>query len=335
MLTKGGSELIPSTRRQNHIDAISGLFIVQVVLLHIIILTRCTENLIYDIVFQQLFVFYMPWFFFKNGLFYRHRNMKDAINYITQRLAKPYIYILVVSAAATILYSGSNNFNGIYVTFDIITQLKYLFWHGALAENLPLYFLLSLSIVRISAATIDRFSDKYGSTITFIATVVVLIVLAQVSFRLPDYIINSFIGLLFFSLGRLSVSLFNSDKIAYLATAIYTVLVLLMPSFVDFRTGFTVQGKFWIWVIISLCGIIFTNYFMKLINKVFTFKLLIYIGQHSMAIYVIHFLLIFLLTRISVDYLLIGEGTLTLFGLVSACSTIILALLHKTIYKII
>lgn len=42
----------------------------------------------------------------------------------------------------------------------------------------------------------------------------------------------------------LSVSLFNSDKIAYLATAIYTVLVLLMPSFVDFRTGFTVQGKF-------------------------------------------------------------------------------------------
>lgn len=54
-----------------------------------------------------------------------------------------------------------------------------------------------------------------------------------------------------------------------------------------------------------------------------------------MAIYVIHFLLIFLLTRISVDYLLIGEGTLTLFGLVSACITIILALLHKTIYKII
>lgn len=104
--------------------------------------------------------------------------MKDAIQYITQRLVKPYIYILVVSAAATILYSGSNNFNGIYVTFDIITQLKYLFWHGALAENLPLYFLLSLSIVRISAATIDRFSDKYGSTITFIATVVVLIVLA-------------------------------------------------------------------------------------------------------------------------------------------------------------
>lgn len=45
------------------------------------------------------------------------------------------------------------------------------------------------------------------------------------SFRLPDYIINSFIGLLFFSLGRLSVSLFNSDKIVYLATAIYTVLV--------------------------------------------------------------------------------------------------------------
>ena len=126
MLTKGGSELVPSTRRQNHIDTISGLFIVQIVLLHIIILTRCTENLIYDIVFQQLFVFYMPWFFFKNGLFYRHRNMKDAIQYITQRLVKPYIYILVVSAAATILYSGSNNFNGIYVTFDIITQLKYL-----------------------------------------------------------------------------------------------------------------------------------------------------------------------------------------------------------------
>lgn len=89
MLTKGGSELIPSTRRQNHIDAISGLFIVQVVLLHIIILTRCTENLIYDIVFQQLFVFYMPWFFFKNGLFYRHRNMKDAINILHRDWLSP------------------------------------------------------------------------------------------------------------------------------------------------------------------------------------------------------------------------------------------------------
>lgn len=104
MLTKGGDELASSTRRQNHIDAISGLFIVQVVLLHIIILTRCTDNLIYDIVFQSLFVFYMPWFFFKNGLFYRQRNMKDAIQYVTQRLAKPYIYISVVSATATILY---------------------------------------------------------------------------------------------------------------------------------------------------------------------------------------------------------------------------------------
>lgn len=30
MLTKEGGELAPSTRRQNHIDAISGLFIDQV-----------------------------------------------------------------------------------------------------------------------------------------------------------------------------------------------------------------------------------------------------------------------------------------------------------------
>lgn len=104
MLAMEASAIMPSTRRQNHLDAISGLLIVQVVLLHILILTRCTENCIYKIVFQQILVFYMPWFFFKNGLFYRERNMKDAIQYVMRRLAKPYIVISVVSVAATILY---------------------------------------------------------------------------------------------------------------------------------------------------------------------------------------------------------------------------------------
>lgn len=333
MLAMEASAIMPSTRRQNHLDAISGLLIVQVVLLHILILTRCTENCIYKIVFQQILVFYMPWFFFKNGLFYRERNMKDAIQYVMRRLAKPYIVISVVSVAATILYyTCGSDLSG---TFDIIARLKYIFWHGALAENLPLYFLLSLGLVRIVIATIDKFCGKNGSSVTLVASVISLIVLHQLHYRLPDCIINSFIGILFFSIGRLSSSLLTDNKIANIAAIIYLLTIIVIPSFVDFRTGHTVNGNFWIWVVISICGILSINKLFMAINKVFTLNWLSYIGRQSMAIYVIHFLLIFLLTRISVDYLSILEGTSALFGLVTTSTTIILIPLHKTINKII
>ena len=63
--------------RQRHIDAIAGLLIINMILGHCIQMTDCREIPLYS--WMNALSFFMPWFFFKSGMFYREKSLKDTI----------------------------------------------------------------------------------------------------------------------------------------------------------------------------------------------------------------------------------------------------------------
>lgn len=65
-------------KRQRHIDAISGLLIINMILGHCIQMADCRDIPLYS--WMDSLSFFMPWFFFKSGMFYREKSLNETIH---------------------------------------------------------------------------------------------------------------------------------------------------------------------------------------------------------------------------------------------------------------
>ena len=65
-------------KRQSHIDAISGLLIINMILGHCIQMADCRDIPLYS--WMDSLSFFMPWFFFKSGMFYREKSLNETIH---------------------------------------------------------------------------------------------------------------------------------------------------------------------------------------------------------------------------------------------------------------
>ena len=65
------------SKRQRYIDALSGLLIINMILGHCIQLADCSDIPLYN--WMNALSFFMPWFFFKSGMFYREKSLKETI----------------------------------------------------------------------------------------------------------------------------------------------------------------------------------------------------------------------------------------------------------------
>lgn len=64
-------------RRQSHIDSVAGLLIIHMILGHCIQVTDCRDLTLYK--WMQVLSFFMPWFFFKSGMFYKERKPVEVL----------------------------------------------------------------------------------------------------------------------------------------------------------------------------------------------------------------------------------------------------------------
>ena len=64
-------------KRNNSLDMIAGIFIVYMIVLHI--LQWCNLTYVFGNVVFHVFSFFMFWFFFKSGMFYREKLSKDIL----------------------------------------------------------------------------------------------------------------------------------------------------------------------------------------------------------------------------------------------------------------
>lgn len=119
-----------------------------ILLIHMIIGHCCQWSGTYSIysTYTYWLSFFMPWFFFKAGMFFKSRPMKEEIQKSFRRLMIPYIDFSIIG---TVLLWGKLLVSNEFSYRSILSSIKSLLVAGAVPGNLALWFLLSLFIVRI------------------------------------------------------------------------------------------------------------------------------------------------------------------------------------------
>lgn len=129
--------------RQIYLDTVGGIL-----LIHMIVGHCCQWSQTYQPYQTWTFwlEFFMPWFFFKAGMFYKQRPIREEFHKSFKRLIIPYIYFSIIG---TILLWGKLIVCNEFSYKSILTPIKSVLLAGAVPGNLALWFLLSLFIVRL------------------------------------------------------------------------------------------------------------------------------------------------------------------------------------------
>ena len=277
-----------SAKRSIHLDIIAGIMIIYMVLYHCSQWSNTTNSLIMRILERGLF-FFMPWFFFKAGLFFKKNKKLNAyIQSSSKRLIIPFlVYTILAMPVYTVSLILINNFNFSVFLKD---QLASLLYCGSVPANLPLWFLPTLFAVRIIAKVTSIINIKLCLLGGGIA-----MVLNYINFHYPLWIPNICSGLFFFSLAYLLNNIQYRKVTFIISTCIY-IAAFAYPSIVDLRCNSLHSGNYALWLIFSTCGcIVFNNIFLHISTCSLIFKPFQIAGENSMFIYASHWIIFFLL----------------------------------------
>ena len=214
--------------RNSFIDIVSGLFVVEIIIEHLLQNAEIAEGSFYSDYVVRFFSAFMPWFYFKAGMMFKEVYWKDGILKRVKKLFYPFITWSVVGSLLIFPLALINS--------DIIWWGKKIlsaFFYGQGAHNVPLWFLLSLFFVYIIV---------YIRVIKVSWThIIILGVLSWlfnlIPYKLPMGLSNLTLGALFFVLG----AKFNSLKISHpkywvaVLSGVYVSLVSLYYSQFNFR----------------------------------------------------------------------------------------------------
>lgn len=269
---------IKAKKRDTSLDAIAGLLILHMITLH------CVQNTIgqlgqYEII-SSILMFFMPWFFFKNGMFINDKSTfnwkKDA-----SRLLKPFVvYSAIGLAVGAFYYCIAKD----EVFWKYVLKFFYnLFKNGSIQGNLPLWFLLSLFLARMVFANAKIYTNKW--VLTF-AGLFVGLGLSLINVHTIGWIVNLPICMSFLVFGSIFRELQYDKRILTLAFLVFVIIETFSLSKVDIHGNELIQGHYILWWITSLCGIIVINNVFKFINL----RFLVIIGRNSMEYYVSHWI---------------------------------------------
>lgn len=143
-----------SSNRQQHLDVVCGILVVYMFCLHCEQWAGISSTYQAHLL-QQIFFFFMPWFFFKAGMFFKSKqNLKKVFKSSFTRLVIPFISFTILGQLFLCLklYLQTGKFCN-------IIPLKGILFYGAGSRNAPLCFFLSLFMIRMLAGVTERFLD--------------------------------------------------------------------------------------------------------------------------------------------------------------------------------
>lgn len=127
--------------RDSSIDIVAGCMILVMIVNHILQNLSMTDSWLNDIL--MLFSFFMPWFFFKGGQFYKYEKFPVAVNKGSRKLLVPYVIYVIIGIAVGLIITESDTFS------YLVLSLKEWCRYAAPSGNLPLWFLFSFFCVRL------------------------------------------------------------------------------------------------------------------------------------------------------------------------------------------
>jgi fucose 4-O-acetylase-like acetyltransferase len=151
--------------REWYLDSACGILLLHMILIHI---CQWSKTIDYYIFIKHLFAFFMPWFFFKAGMFYKSRPMKEEGVKSFKRLIVPFI---VFSAIGTLVLWTKQIVLSTFSVRSFLDLASEMVRVGGVEGNPPMWFLLSLFAVKMIFNFIFRLNKSLifrGSNTLFI-----------------------------------------------------------------------------------------------------------------------------------------------------------------------
>ena len=217
--------------------------------------------------------FFMAWFFFKSGMFFKERPLFETIQQCIKKLIVPYV---VFSIVAFVIY---------YIVklpaVDFSFEWRILYLFGSLIHNIPLWFLFSLFAVQITYSILHK--CKLNPYIIAGLSLSLFFLNKTIGFR-PYWMLNIPLGLLFYSLGQIFKDIQYKPIVIIISLFVYFGLYFVY-SYIDFSVGKITP----IYVAIpwSLAGCMLINVLFKSFPQ-FCITPLRFFGKHAMEFFCTH-----------------------------------------------
>lgn len=266
--------------RDNSIDIVAGLLIIHVILGHIF--QWAHMNSFYAPV-NRVLVFFMPWFFFKSGMFFKEKPYNQVL-LNTKRLLLPFA---VFSLIGQFFWSIMMFVDGDRViSHYLLSPFKTLLAEGAINGNLPLWFLLTLCVVQ---CVYSLAQSKRG--LVLVASLLAAYLLNEIGYSKPYLLANCCSGLFFYSAGHILKEYQYKTSIALLSMVIGITILFMFPSIVDMRSNHLFSGNYFIWCLYCIAAIITFNNLSRFLKIGLITTPMSFIGRNSMIFYVLHWII--------------------------------------------
>ena len=314
--------------RERYVDVIAGIMIAWMILGH------CRFFSGISLSFFKFLSFYMPWFFYKSGMFFTAKNPKQLIKKDTAKLLR---YFVIYSAIGWGVWSVCGMVDGsLSLTECFLRPVRDFIHHGSIYGNGALWFLLSLFVVR-QVANVLIIKKSPPSILVMSCFIIAFLLYAKGWYNHSWWFGNAFSGLCFFLLGywlknkESNSWLFVFSTVSYgLVVAAYFVGWIDDFPYLYMHANKMYNGNYLLFYPTAIAGIIMVNNFFRLLCKRVKFCALEYIGLNSMTFYTTHWILFVLVTFVT-KYIFHVQKPYVLFTVLLCASIILLPVLIETI----
>ena len=277
----------PAKKREKSLDAVCGVLIIHMIVGHAFDWSHITDGVFIEWSNRFLF-FFMAWFYFKSGMFHKEQSLSESVKKGYARYLKPYIlYSFVGELLRFVHIYRYGDTNVLHYSLSLIRDIAL---EGAVYGNLPLWFLLSLFIVKAIVSFFDDYNvPKSLALLIAFVTSFLLEDGGWYAFFIPCIVKNVLMGLLFYLSGCLLKRIQFCKSSLFISLLVSFFAIFLYPSHVDFRTGSILQGVWIMYVISSLALILLVNNLFAI--KIFQISFLVNIGRNSLSYYCVHWIL--------------------------------------------
>lgn len=240
---------------------------------------------------MKVMEFFMPWFFFKSGMFFKDKDVSEELKRNTCHLLKPFIIFSFIGWIIIVLIPKVF-FEHLPFLIILADTGKYFIRDGSIRGNYALWFLLSLFIVKI-LFQLSRHLRIPILLVVFVSLSVALLHNAFVYNGNPVYIGNIANGLFYYSVGyTLKDRQFSKDILIISIVGILCIYHLI-PSYLDFRANRLIGSSPSAYLFneaFILCEIIIVNFLSyKFWSKE---SFISKIGRDTIIYYVTHYIVL-------------------------------------------
>jgi hypothetical protein len=271
--------------RTTYLDNLSGVLIVYCVFFYHLPAFVETVDKSFFIILSRVLGFFIAWFFFKSGMLYKKRSVKEEFQKCWRRLLTPYLIINAICLFARILVD-------LFITHEatVLEVLKVDLYRESDVLCNPLWFCLSLAMVRILYQSLSKVKTN---NVFILLSLVFAFLLNFYSYHLgdrrivniPPWVGNVFLGYFFYGLGDVLRD-FQFGIKCFLVSALLFIVFLFFPNYLDFYKN--ASNQYLLSVVYDFSGIIvFNNLFKRWLNT--QIPLLTHVGANSMIYYVTHY----------------------------------------------